>query len=44
MAEAGEIPEARKLGSGWSWQVAFLGLVGGAEIWNPIWFKTCSLT
>lgn len=44
MAEAGEIPEARKLGLGWSWQVVFLGLVGGAEIWNPISFKTWSLT
>lgn len=32
MAEAGEIPEARKLGLGWTWQMAFLGLVGGAEI------------
>lgn len=44
MAKTGEIPEARKLGPGWSWQVAFLGLVGGAEIWNPVWFKTWSLT
>lgn len=32
MAAAGETPEARMLNHGWSWQVAFLGLVGGAEI------------
>lgn len=32
------------LNRGWSWQVAFLGLAGGAEIRNQIWFKTRSLT
>lgn len=44
MAAAGETPEAGMLNRGWSWQVAFLGLAGGAEIWSQIWFRTWSLT
>lgn len=40
----GETPEARELDRAWPRQVAFLGLVGRAEIENQIWFKTWSLT